>query len=222
LREAVQQADWAIAQRARHETENAPAIAAAEQEAAAAEQAARKAHDDAIAYEHRMRVLEQVERVLGLRGVRSTLLEEALAGLELLARGRLARVFPELDVRVVARTERGSKTVEAIAIVAKGAGDDAGYAALSGGQRRRVDMALMLSLAELADGALGEEEGALFFDEVFDALDAEGVAAFSELIAELAERRQVWVVSHNPALVSALLPSAAVRLEVADGKVAVR
>jgi DNA repair exonuclease SbcCD ATPase subunit len=57
----------------------------------------------------------------------------------------------------------------------------------------------------------------LFFDEVFDALDADGVEAVLDVLVELAGDRAVVVISHNAELVRNM--QAAVRLRVDHGTV---
>jgi len=69
-----------------------------------------------------------------------------------------------------------------------GIGGGHGYKATSQGERRRQDIALLLAFAG---------QGTLFFDEVFDSVDKEGIDAVAQVISELAAERCVVVITHN-------------------------
>lgn len=104
----------------------------------------------------------------------------------------------------------------AISMEILGAGGGHGYKGASGGERRRIDVALLMALAEVASAAHGQSGGTLFFDEVMDSLDAEGVDRVATVMQELAQERTVVVISHNPDLQRALHP--VMWLEAAAGE----
>lgn len=155
----------------------------------------------------RREVLLAAERVLSLAGVRSYLLGQALSGIEDIANTWLARlVSSDLTLQLKPYSEKATGGIkDSISLEIEGAGDGYGYAAASGGERRRIDIALLLALGEVAEAAVGISTGTMFFDEVFDALDDDGVASAVEVLTELAQDRCVVVISHNKAL-SARLP----------------
>ena len=159
--------------------------------------------------------LQAVESVLGLKGVRAHVLGKALGGLERVANSWLARIAGP-DLRLALRPYSEKKTggiSDAISLDVAGAGGGLGYKASSGGERRRIDVALLLALAEVSQAAHGQDEGTLFFDEVFDALDGAGVEAVSEVLGELARDRAVVVISHSLALAESLPVALALRVE---------
>lgn len=167
---------------------------------------------------HRVAVLECAERVLGVRGVRAAILGRTLDGLATVANSFLKRMVSE-DAKIVLRPyseRKGGAVVDAISLDIEGWGGGYGYKADSDGQRRRVDLAFLFGLATLADAALGRIPGDLWFDEVFDGIDEEGVAAVSEIIHEISKDRKVTVISHNLALVEHLREHAEVHFEVTD------
>jgi DNA repair exonuclease SbcCD ATPase subunit len=75
------------------------------------------------------------------------------------------------------------------------------YEASSGGERRRVDVCILLALSELAAG-LGRVPNIVVLDEVFDQLDAVGIERVVALLQSdlLKERDSIFVITHNPSL----------------------
>jgi DNA repair exonuclease SbcCD ATPase subunit len=71
------------------------------------------------------------------------------------------------------------------------------YSKLSSGQRRRIDICLCLAMSELA-ASIGAvpKTAPLVIDEAFDTLDNSGVEALINLACEIANERQVFLVSH--------------------------
>jgi len=163
-------------------------------------------------------VLGAVEQVLGLRGVRASILGRALSGLEVAVNARVARLFRGGGVAVELKAWSEKKTggiSDAISMAVSGVGDGHGYKAASQGQRRRLDVAMLLALADVAAAAHGARAGTIWMDEVFDALDPEGEDAVCGLLPEIAAERCVVVITHSPSLVQRL--PATMRVQVADG-----
>ena len=172
------------------------------------------------AAEHDVEALLACERVLGLRGVRASILGKALSGLEDAANAWLARLAPGVSMHLASTTERKSGGMsDAIGVTVLGFGGGLGYKAASGGERRRLDLAVTLALADVAAAAHGGRRGTLFADEAFDALDEAGIAAAARIVEELARDRCVVVISHSDDL-KASLPTAHV-WRVEEGRVTV-
>ena len=153
---------------------------------------------------------EAVEEVLGARGARTHLLSSTLAAVSQVANGWLARLAGphfRLSLRSYSETSRGEVTNK-ISMEVEGAGGGHGYKASSGGERKRIDIAVMLALGDIARRLRGEKGSTLFFDEAFDALDEQGLAAVVGVLRELAQDRAVVVISHNPLLIDHLRPHA--------------
>lgn len=185
---------------------------------------AHDAHDEATAAvagaKVELEVVQAAEKVLSLSGVRSYLLGQALAGVEEIANTWLARLVgtDEVKLRLSPYSEKASGGVkDAISLEIDGVGEGYGYAASSGGERRRIDIALLFALAEVAEAASGISTGTMFFDEVFDALDPDGVTAAIEVLEELAKDRCVVLITHNPNLHSRVTWTK--RWHVSGGKV---
>jgi DNA repair exonuclease SbcCD ATPase subunit len=183
-----------------------------------------------------------VEKVLGLKGPRARVLGTSLGGLEAVCNAwlerlglrapdelvgdseRVAGAYERLTGRAHLRvrlspsgqTKKGEPT-NAIAMEVEGAGGGHGYKAASGGERRRLDVAFILALAEVASAAQGRGVGTLWFDEVLDCLDEAGVDAVAAALGALARERCVVVITHSE-LLAGQLP-AALRLRMEEGAV---
>lgn len=162
-----------------------------------------------------LQVLTAAEKALGTKGIRAHLLHRALGGLEQVSNAWLSRISGgAMSLRLSSYTEKATGGVrDAIALSIVGAGNGEGYRATSGGERRRVDVALVLGLGEMVTGARDSMGGTVFADEVFDALDVDGIAYVSDALKELAAERCVVVISHNPSLLSALRADVRWRVE---------
>ena len=146
-----------------------------------------------------VQLLQYVESVLGLKGVRAHILGNALDGIEDATNAWLSRIASRPMSLSLSSTDKGALTLEV-----KGAGGDHGYKGASGGERRRIDIALLLALADMASGANGREPGTLWLDEVLDAIDDEGVGLLASALQEVASRRQVVLVTHSETLAHAV------------------
>jgi Straboviridae exonuclease subunit 2 len=146
-------------------------------------------------------VKKAVVGVYGLRGVRAHLLDKALSAAEKAANRQLGILGPgmSLELRSTSVLKSGAP-VDAIGLNVRLKGAQRAYAALSGGERRRVDVALLLGLAEVAAHSSGHGDSSLFGDEVMDALDEDGRDAAASLISALGQRRNFILISHNEAL----------------------
>ena len=163
--------------------------------------------------------LRACEEVLGVRGARAHLLGETLSMVEVAANLWLSRLDSEINISLKPYTERKSgSVVDAISLALVGAGGEGGYLGASAGERRRVDVAILMALASLASG---QQQGAMwrspiFFDEVFDSLDASGRESVVELVTGLAERECVVMITHDDAVANA---RATMRLRVDGGSI---
>lgn len=165
-------------------------------------------------------ILTHSESILGMKGVRAQTISRALSGLESAANGWLSILGGGLTVTLSDHTTTTTgKTVSALTLGINNAGGGNGYKGASGGERRRVDVALMLGLSAVADASLNRGAGTLFFDEVFDALDSEGVSGVVDVLNQLAADRAVVLVTHSESLVAALKRTAALHVHMVDGMV---
>lgn len=163
--------------------------------------------------------LSAVDQVLGLKGVRAHVLGSTLGAIEVMVNGWLQKIVGDnLSIRLTAYSEKKAGGVsDAIGLDIVGAGGGYGYYAASDGERRRIDVAMLFALAEIASASQGTTPGTLFVDECFDGLDSEGVPRVLEVISELARERAVVVITHNEALREKVSP--VLHLHVNQGEV---
>jgi len=75
------------------------------------------------------------------------------------------------------------------------------YKHCSAGEKRRIDLIIMFSLQSLLEAVTGFTSNIVFYDEVFDHLDATGREFVLELLAEEATKREtVFVITQETAL----------------------
>lgn len=185
---------------------DAVAAAAAKVEACAAKQ-------DELA--HRIALKEAAEYALSPKGFRAHLLGKTLAGFTACTNAWLAMLgYANLTIELRPYSEKADgDQADAIDLKVHGVGHQYGYAGCSDGEQRRLDIAILLALMEISTGALGAQDSTLWLDEVFDALDVEGVRAVCSLLDRLAEERTVVVIAHSQTLIEALRPQMVLQVE---------
>ncbi|MBA60069.1 MAG: hypothetical protein CMQ40_12980 [Gammaproteobacteria bacterium] len=175
-------------------------------------------------YTQEISVLRACVQTLSTRGVRSLLVAQTTKALEESANYWLSRLGGELSLEISPYTEKKDGTAkEAISLTyskrkAEAAssallaleGDEPPasthspsvfnlpYVSASGGERRRIDIALTLALGQISEGGHGQGTSTLFCDEIFDALDTEGMDRAVAILEELSAHRAVIVITHHP------------------------
>ena len=74
------------------------------------------------------------------------------------------------------------------------------YISLSGGEKRKVNLAIMLALQDLSSKISRTDCNLLFFDEVCDNIDNPGILAVNNLLRTLESQnpeKKVLVITHN-------------------------
>ena len=84
----------------------------------------------------------------------------------------------------------------------KNNGSDVLYESMSGGEKKKISLAVMLGLNDLLILSGKERSNLLFFDEVADSLDKEGVKGVCELMEVLSIEKKVFIITHNEYLSS--------------------
>ncbi len=93
------------------------------------------------------------------------------------------------------------------------------YVASSGGERRRVDLAVFLALFDLLQVSSGVKFNVLVCDEIVDSLSPSGVRQFLKILQDKAnEGCAVYVISHNPSVQQAIEFDTILTVERKGGK----
>jgi DNA repair exonuclease SbcCD ATPase subunit len=81
--------------------------------------------------------------------------------------------------------------------------DEFQYESFSGGQRFRIDMALLLTWREISRKKNSTNCNLLILDEVFDgSLDLDGVQEFMKLLRILSKKIHIFAISHKADMIS--------------------
>jgi len=70
------------------------------------------------------------------------------------------------------------------------------YNACSAGDKRRIDVAILLSLQSIVAQRSASSSNLVVFDELFDSLDNVGIERVINLLHEEAREKMVFVISH--------------------------
>lgn len=141
--------------------------------------------------ERDLQIQEHVVRVLGPKGVRAQRLQKVLGTIAKLANTYLTWLSPGIRLRILPYTELvGGGVSDQFSLVVDGVGDGT-YASASGGERRRIDIALVLALSQLRKSDM------IYTDDLLDALDEEGAKAVCQLLVDISARRRVVVLTHT-------------------------
>jgi len=84
-------------------------------------------------------------------------------------------------------------------------GRNIAFISLSGGEKRKINLAVMLALQALLSATAKKQSNIVFFDEVADNLDDDGIMCLYNLLNSLkAENRTIFLITHNNYLKSLL------------------
>ena len=76
-------------------------------------------------------------------------------------------------------------------------GQQISYISLSGGEKRKIGLAVMLGLQQLLTLSHKSENNLMFFDEVAENLDQDGLDGLYILLSELKKTKNLFVITHN-------------------------
>jgi len=83
-------------------------------------------------------------------------------------------------------------------------GKEIQHISLSGGEKRKINIAIMLALQDLLSIVTGSNTNILFLDEIAENLDSDGINGLYILMRELKKSKDLFVITHNNNLKSAL------------------
>jgi DNA repair exonuclease SbcCD ATPase subunit len=73
---------------------------------------------------------------------------------------------------------------------------DMNYLSLSGGEKRKIDIALVFAQRDLALNVLGMTSNLIVLDEIYDNLDDTAISVVSEMISNIPDIDSMFVISH--------------------------
>ena len=76
------------------------------------------------------------------------------------------------------------------------------FESLSGGEKKKFSLSVMLALNDLLVLSGKDRSDLIFFDEVADSLDKEGIKGLYDLIQEISVSKKLFLITHNQYLVS--------------------
>jgi len=91
------------------------------------------------------------------------------------------------------------------------------YVSLSGGEKKKISLSVMLGLQELLKMSKENNTNLMFFDEVAENLDQEGLEGLYILLSELKKDRSLFVITHNNYLKSLMDNSKCLTMIKANG-----
>lgn len=151
-------------------------------------------------HEERVAKLEFWVQAFGNQGLKSFLIEAEIPEVNRHATRYARRLLGEgAKVQLKATTtlksgaNREKLTVEGVI-----PGKTEKYAGASKGQKKRMDLSLLLAFRKLIAGRVQQPFDQLFADEIFDGLDQSGVEVIGELLREEASSGPVALVTHDP------------------------
>ena len=71
------------------------------------------------------------------------------------------------------------------------------YMSLSGGEKKKISLSVMLGLQELLKISHNQKNNIMFFDEVAENLDQDGLEGLYILLSELKKDKTLFVITHN-------------------------
>lgn len=141
----------------------------------------------------------------GKSGLKSFLLECELAEINATATKyaqRLLGAGARITLAATRKLKTKAVTREELSVSALIPGCTKRYAGASKGQKRRLDLALLLALRDVASTRSGVLIAQFFADEVFDGIDKAGCDTVSALLKDLSAQYPISLVTHTNALKS--------------------
>jgi len=126
-----------------------------------------------------------------LKNVMPVLNESAKAYADFLTNGELSVVFK-------AETEaKTGNVIDKLDVVVEKKGAGGTYSLCSGGEKRRADIIVLLSMYDLISRRSFMKVNILIFDEVFEALDSVGIENTVSLLEHFGVEKAVYVIEHR-------------------------
>lgn len=141
----------------------------------------------------------------GNQGIKSHLLTDVTPFLNRRVNKYLQKLTSN-SIEVVFNTQtilKNGETREKFSLNINNTNGGKSYISNSGGERKRIDVAVNMALQDLVAARSNKKLNIVFYDEVFDALDNVGCECVIELLQEVSkDKSSVFVITHNDNLKS--------------------
>lgn len=132
----------------------------------------------------------------GKAGMISFLLEPDVEFLGRRVNAHLSQFSKFIKLDISTKTElKSNKIKDSLSINVVNQKGGGSYRLSSGGERKRMDIAMILGLRDLVRSRYGNALGIFVADEIFDSVDTEGLGTICDRLSELDDL--VFVLSHN-------------------------
>jgi len=91
------------------------------------------------------------------------------------------------------------------------------YSQSSGGERKRIDLAINLAFAHIMRLRSGVEMNILFLDELAESIDTDGIDGMHRALIELAKDRTIFIITHRQNLLDRLVNHKKITIIKEDG-----
>lgn len=138
----------------------------------------------------------------GPRGIRSLIYENLMPYVNERA-NHYSSILTDgaIDIEVTAQTKlKSGEAREKISVTAINQSGASVYEANSGGERKRIDLCILLALQDLMVSRTESGIGLSIYDELLDELDEEGIERVVELLKDRGRSQPVYLISHNTTL----------------------
>lgn len=161
--------------------------------------AVKELEDSNVKLEDNFQVYKELDKVFSPKGIRSYIIAQDLETVNLSMQDYSEYFFSNAKARLVFKGE--SLETSKISIELEDSNEIVfDYTDVSGGQARRIDLLIQLSIRDLIFSISNLNANVLILDEIFDSLDAEGRLSVLNLIQSNYKDYCVYVISHIPDL----------------------
>lgn len=161
--------------------------------------------DEYVALRQKAEALEFWVQGFGNAGLKSLLIEAEIPEINRRATSYCQKLLPPGSLVQLAATRKlksRDARKEELSIKAVIPGLTESYAGASKGQKRRLDLSLLLAFGDLVASRTVSPFDQMFADEIFDGLDRTGAAAVVSMLREASEGCPVALVTHDPSIKS--------------------
>jgi len=152
--------------------------------------------------ERRLKYLEFWKKGFGRKGLRSYILDSVIGRFNQDVNHHISMITGgsmQVELNTTALLKSGDER-ERLNWTVKNRSGSSTWKGCSVGERRRINVAVLLSMAGLAYRRSVSQPNLLFQDEVFDPLDDVGCLQVAKVIEEVGKTRRVFVITHKDSM----------------------